>query len=260
MGVSVVLAVKNEQDNLKKCLKRVIWADEIIIIDNGSSDNTVAIAKEFTTRIYHYPTPLLIPELQQYGIDKASQEWVLVLDADVIVPEQAKMEILKKIKDTRFVGYYLHHQMVAFGKPMKYALNCDILKLFKKKYGKFDGSGAHCIIKIKGAVGLLNTPLLHYSHPTLTHFIKKMNLYTSQDAEKIMITGKGGLLNKRMKRIGIYNLIIEPFLYANYLFFVKKYSFDGMYGVVLSAVMGFYLFIERAKTLELMIRSRQRKK
>ena len=248
--LSIVIAVKNEAHQIRNCLEHVKWADEIIIIDNGSTDDTVKICREYTKRIYSHNKPALIPYLQNIGINKATKDWIIILDADVIIPEKAKQEILTRIQNTEYVGYYLPHRMVAFGKEMNHALFCNILKLFKNGCGEFDCSSAHCTLRIKGKIGTLRNCLLHYAHPDIETFVKKMNLYTSQDAKKIVENKKGGLLNKRITKVGIYNLLIEPVLYANYLYFKKKYYKDGKYGLIISVLMAFYLFLERAKILE----------
>lgn len=249
--ISVVIAAKNEADKIRTCLDHVTFADEIIIIDNGSADNTVKICRQYTDKIYSYKKPALIPFLHNLGIQKATKEWTLILDADVIVPKEAGEEILKRIQNPTYVGYYLPHRMVAFGKVMKYALFCNILKLFRNGYGTFDCSNAHCTLKIKGKIGKIKTSLLHYAHPNIETFIRKMNLYTSQDAQKINETGKGGLLNKRLQTVTVYDVLFEPFLYALYLYTVKKYYKDGIYGLILSILNGYYLFVERAKVVEL---------
>lgn len=249
--LSVVIAAKNEAHQIRKCLEHIKWADEIIIIDNGSTDDTVKICKEYTKKVYSHNKQELIPYLQNLGIEKATKEWILILDADVIVPEKAKHEILQKIQNPKYTGHYLPHRMVAFGKEMQFALFCNILKLFRNNQTYFNAQSAHCTIKIKGKIGKLTNHLLHYAHPNIETFVRKMNLYTTQDAKKIVENGKGGLLNKKIKKVGIYNLVIEPLLYANYLYFNKKYYKDGLYGLLITVLMCFYLFLERAKILEL---------
>ncbi len=251
--LSVVIAVKNEADKIQTCLEHATWADEIIIVDNNSTDNTVEICKKYTANIFHCDggPHNYIPYIQNFGIKKATKEWVLVLDADVIVPEKAKNEILTKIQKSDCVGYYLPHQMVAFGKVLNYALFCNILKLFRRGAGEFDCSSAHCTLNIKGKIGTLHQNLLHYAHPDINTFVRKMNLYTTQDAKKIIEDGKGGLLNKDLKTVKAYALCIEPLAYAGYLYFIKKYYKDGLYGSIFSILMGFYLFLERAKVIEL---------
>lgn len=248
--LSAVIAVKNEAHQIRYCLEHIKWADEIIIIDNGSTDDTAKICKEYTKKVYSYNKPALIPYLQNIGIQKATKDWILILDADVIVPEKAKEEILQKIQHKEYAGYYLPHKMVAFGEEMKYALFCNILKLFRNGCGYFDAQSAHCTLRIKGKIGRLKNNLLHYAHPDIETFVRKMNLYTTQDAKKIIANGKGGLLNKKIKKIGLYLLLIEPFLYTNYLLFKKKYYKDGKHGLIISMLMGVYLFLERAKIVE----------
>jgi len=252
-SVSVVIAVKNEADKIQTCLEHVTWADEIIIVDNNSTDNTVEICRKYTKKIFHCGGGKYnyIPFIQNFGIKKATKDWILVLDADVIVPENAKIEILARTQQSDCVGYYVPHRMVAFGKVLEYALFCNILKLFKRGMGEFDCSSAHCTLNLSGKIGTLQNYVLHYAHPSIETFIKKMNLYTSQDAKKVMETGKGGLLNKNLRTIKVYDLLIEPLLYGLYLYGIKKYYKDKLYGLIISVLMSFYLFLERAKVIEL---------
>jgi len=252
IGLSIVIPVKNEADKIELCLEHAKWAHEIIIIDNGSTDDTLKICRKYTKKIHQClgKESDCIPHLQNFGISKATKDWILVLDADVIVPEKAKKEILAKIENNKYVGYYVPHRTVAFNKKLKCALFCDILKLFRRGEARFDENSEHPTLKIRGRIGKLKSYVLHYAHPDIETFVKKTNLYTSRDAKKIVQFGKGGLLNKKIKMSTTYNLLIGPFLYANYLFWKKRYYKDGMHGLIISSLMGFYLFLERAKVWE----------
>ena len=139
--ISAVIAVKNEADKIEKCLKHIQWADEIIIVDNGSSDGTVEICKKFTQKIYCHNAPALIPFLQNIGIRKATKEWIIIVDADVIVPESAKKEIIEKIGLPEYDGFYLKHVTYFLGKPLlsPYFGEHEILKLFRNTKGYFKG-------------------------------------------------------------------------------------------------------------------------
>jgi glycosyltransferase involved in cell wall biosynthesis len=249
--LSVVIAVKNEEAIIRKCLEAVAWADEIVIIDNGSTDNTVKICKQYTKKIYSFPEKTLIPILQNKGIEKATKEWVLILDADVIVPKEAVKEIQEKIKDTSIQGYYLLHKTYIAGKFMKSSFwSFNILKLFKKGYGYFPGKNAHESIQFNGNAGNIIAPLLHYSHLCLEVQISKLNLYSSQDAQQLCEQKKGGLLKRRMKKASLFHLIIYPFIYFMYLF-IYRYGFkDGIHGCIVDCNMAIYTFLESAKMWE----------
>ncbi|PIN86233.1 hypothetical protein COV19_05485 [Candidatus Woesearchaeota archaeon CG10_big_fil_rev_8_21_14_0_10_44_13] len=253
--LSVVIAVKNEEDNMGRCLDSVRWADEIIIINNGSTDKTAEICKRYTKNIYSYPKKALIPQIQNEGIKRATKEWVMILDADVVVPAAAKSEILDKITRGNNDGYYLYHKHYCFGKFLSHNNTNDIMKLFRRDKGRFECEAAHCHIKIEGRIGSINSPLLHYAHPDISTQVKKSNLYSSQDAEMIFRTGKGGLLNKRIRKINIYTLLIEPVMFTFYMYFFNRLYKEGLRGVILSILMGNYLFMERAKVLELQFKA-----
>lgn len=251
--ISAVIAVKNEAHQIRDCLEHIKWTDEIIIIDNGSTDDTVKICKEYTKKIYQCTGQKFnsIPKLQNYGADKATKDWIIILDADVIVTKKAKEEILIKIQNPKYAAYYLPHKTVAFGKKLKHALFCNILKLYKKNQARLEENSEHPLTKTKGKIGRIKNVLLHYAHPDIETFVRKVNLYTSRDAKKIIENGHGGLLNKKLKKINILDLVLRPLVYASYLYFIKKYYKDGIYGLIISMLMGQYLFLENAKIMEL---------
>lgn len=250
--LSVVLAVKNEEKIIKKCLDAVSWADEIIIIDNGSTDKTVEICKKYTKKIYSSPEKALIPVLQNKGIEKTTKDWILILDADVIVPKEAATEIQEKIQKQECDGYYLLHKTHIIGKFMESPFwTFPILKLFRRGTAYFEGKSAHESITFQGKAGFMQNPLLHYSHPTLDVQIKKTNLYTTQDAEIIYGKKRGGLLSRKIEKVTLPLLIIVPVLYFFYLFFYKKGYKDKIHGFIVDILLAFYVFIEAAKVWEL---------
>lgn len=251
--ISVVLAVKNEERIIKACLDAVKdWDDEIIIIDNGSTDKTVEVCKKYTKKIYSSPQKGLIPVLQNNGIEKATKDWVLILDADVIVPKEAAAEIQQKIQQKDYGGYYLLHKTYIMGKFMKSPFwTFPILKLFRRGSAHFEGKSAHEAITFQGKAGFIQNPLLHYSHPSLEIELKKFNLYSSQDAQIISTKKEGGLLKRKINKVNLFHLIIQPFFYFIYLLFYRKGYKDGIHGVIVDSMMAFYLFFETAKVWEL---------
>jgi glycosyltransferase involved in cell wall biosynthesis len=249
--ISAVLAVKNEENILKDCLDALFWVDEIIIIDNGSTDRTIEIAKRYTNKVYSCPEKKLIPSLQNEGIKKATKDWILILDADVIVPDAAAREIKEKITDSAYDGYYLLHKTFIMGRFMVSPFwTFPILKLFRRGAGFFPGQSAHEPLTFHGKVGNITNPLLHYSHPLLETEVRKINLYSSQDAERMFQQKKGGILNRMIKKPTLYRLIMQPLVYFFYLFVYMKGYKDGIHGFIVSTMMSFYVSLETMKVFE----------
>ena len=259
--ISAVIAVKNEEAIIGKCLDAVKdWTDEIVIIDNGSNDNTKKICEKYTSKIYEHNMRELIPFLQNIGIQKATKDWVLILDADVIVPKAAAAEIVERINTELYDGYYLPHKSYIMGKFMESSFwTFQILKLFKRSAGYFPGKSAHESLAFTGKAGFIKEPLLHYSHPLLEMEVRKLNLYSSQDAEQLYTGQKGGLLKRKIKKVGIYSVLIQPMLYFIYLFFYRRGYKDKVHGFIVDCNMAFYVFLEAAKVLEAQQKSLQSK-
>lgn len=184
MNLSVIIIAKNEQSTIRNCLESVIWADEIIVLDSGSSDNTVEIAREYTKHVYE-------TDWQGYGVQKqralkyASKDWVLNLDADEVVTDKLQQEIQTAIQNRQMDGYKLPIRMVFYGKPLRFSSSPSRhVRLFKRALASYSNDLVHEKIQLpKGArIGQLKTPLMHHSFRDLNHALSKMNQYSSYSA------------------------------------------------------------------------------
>ncbi len=249
-SISAVLVVKNEEKNIENCLKSIRWVDEIIVIDNGSIDNTVKIAKKHTRRVYsrkggQYDAVL---DNKNYGFSLATKKWILSIDADEIITESCKQEILSKIQQTQHNGFYFNFKQVFFGKEFIGPLwtKTKIIRLFRTGKGSYPHLCSHKPLIVQGSIGRIQNPIYHYGYPDIETFINKMNYYTTFDAKLLHDGQLGGLLKKKIKA-NLYSLFIEPALFLPYYFIIKKNYKDGIHGLVFSILMTFYLFVERAK-------------
>ncbi len=262
--ISAIVVVKNEEKNIKKCLESIKWVDEIIFIDNYSDDNTVNIARKYTNKIFKRKGGLynLIEDNKNFGIRNASCKWVFIIDADEIITKEGKEEILQKIQNDQHDAFYFNFKQYFFGKEFVGPLwtKTKIIRLFKKGKGYYKNLGPHNTLDIDGSIGRIESPIIHDGYPDVENFIRKMNNYTTWGAKLIKDTGKGGLLNKKIKEIKFYNLFLEPALFLPYYFFVKKNYKDGIHGLLLSVFMSFYLFTERSKLWLLKQNERSNKK
>ncbi|MBI4016103.1 MAG: glycosyltransferase family 2 protein [Candidatus Aenigmarchaeota archaeon] len=240
--ISAVVVAKNEEDKIEKCLNHLQWVDEIIIIDNGSTDNTVELCRKYTYNIHSYNKPVLIPFLQNIGIQRATKDWVIIIDADVIVTKEAKEEIIEKINLGTHDGYYLKHVIFFLGKPLRspYFGEHNIMKLFKRTKGYFKGEYPHEPITFSGkSIGFIDEKLLHYAHPTISTFLKKLDKYTTEEAKK------------NTKQHNFFQVFGTPILAIFHYFFFRKGYLDGLRGFVYCCMLGLYMFVGRLKTWEI---------
>lgn len=188
MKLSVAIATFNEERNIKSCLESIYgWADEIIIIDGSSTDNTVEIAKKFKkAKVYIFGNPSIFHVNKQKAIDKCGGDWILQLDADEVVTPELKNEILKAVNQQSISYFYLPRKNILLGRWMKKGgLYPDyVIRLFKKGKGRFPCKDVHEQIEIEGTAGYLKNELIHNSYPTFSEYIRKANIYTSLTAQR----------------------------------------------------------------------------
>ena len=185
-GLSIIIITKNEALNIRACIETVKWADEIIVVDSGSTDDTVAICRELTPHVYIHDWP-------GFGIQKnralsyATQDWVLSLDADERVTPELRAEIEQTLAVGEQGGYYIPRLSQFCGKFIHYSgwYPDYILRLFRREVGRFSDSLVHERVLLSGQTKKLKNPILHYSYLTVDDVERKVEHYSSAAAQQM---------------------------------------------------------------------------
>lgn len=224
--LSVIIITKNEALHIRRCLNSVSWADEIIVLDSGSEDETVSICKEFTPNVFVTDWPGFGLQKQR-ALDKASQKWVLSIDADEEITPSLKEEILKTIALGDFDGYQIPRLSSYCGREIKHGgwWPDYVMRLFKRDTGEFSSDLVHEQIIINGSIGKLNNPILHEAFINPEEVLTKVNSYSSLGAQKLFNNGK---------KITLAGAIIRGFWTFFRTYIIKASCLDGSEGLMLA--------------------------
>lgn len=246
MKVSVVISAYNEQKMIEDCLKSAkLIADEIILVDNTSADNTVKIAKKYTDKVFTRPNdPIMLNRNKNFGFSKATGRWIISLDADERITKQLASEIKKAVLNKNFNGWEIPRKNIIFGRWIKHSIWWPDynLRLFRKNYGKFALKHVHEKLDVIGEIGKLQNPMIHYNYQTVSQFIQKLDkTYTESETENFLASGK---------KIYWYDAIRWPANDFIKTFFFQKGYKDGLHGLILSQLQAFYSLIFFTKVWE----------
>ncbi len=245
-NISVVISAYNEEEKIEDCLKSAKnLADEIIFIDNSSSDKTSQIAKKYTDKIFTLPNdPVMLNRNKNYGFEKATCKWIISLDADERITKELSSEIKKVVSGDIYSGFEIPRKNIIFGKWIRHSIWWPDynLRLFKKGAGKFPLKHVHEKLELIGKVGKLQNPMVHYNYQTISQYIKKLdNTYTESEAQNFIQSGKD---------VHWYDAIRWPISdFVKTYFFQEGYK-DGLHGLVLSQLQAFYSLVFFAKVWE----------
>ena len=224
--LSVIIITKNEAHNIKRCLESVQWADEIIVLDSGSTDNTVQICQQYTSSVFSTDWPGYGAQKAR-ALAKATHPWVLSIDADEQVSDSLRKKIDSHLADTAGInGIYLPIQLFFLNKKIKYANGSSKhMRLFKKSAAKFTESIVHEDLSITGKTEIWREPIYHYSFESIHQLVGKMNHYTNLVAEQ-------RLQNNR------HSSMTKAFTHSTWMFikiyFLKLGFLDGGPGLILA--------------------------
>lgn len=201
--LSIIIITKNEAVNIKACLESVAWADEIVVVDSGSSDNTLEICKKFGAKVYSHDWP-------GFGVQKnralsyATRDWVFSIDADERVTADLRAEIEQAMREAKADGYYCPRLSQFCGKFVRHSgwYPDYVLRLCKRGAGKFSDNLVHESLLITGRTAKLNTPLLHYSYLTADDVERKVEHYSSAAAQQMFRSGKRSNCPDALMRMG----------------------------------------------------------
>jgi len=237
--ISVSIITKNEEKNIERCLKSLHWADEIVIVDSGSTDKTLDICKKYNCKIVH-TNWLGFGMTKQLGVKNSKNEWILSIDADEVVSDELISELISIAKLNLNESYRIKRETFYLGKKIHFSgWNNDFpLRFFKKSLAGFDNKILHESVQSNCPVKKIRAPIYHFSFPNVDSHLEKIILYSNLGAEQ-----KKG--NK--KKI----FFLYPF-FASFVKFFKMYLIklgflDGKEGLILAYISSFSSFIKYIK-------------
>lgn len=236
--LSVVVSVFNGEKYLSQCLTSVKdIADEIIVIDHESTDNSLVIAKKFTKKIYiQKNNPEDIDRQKNFGFEKASSDWILSLDADEKLTEELKKEISEGITDEKLSGYWIPRKNIIFGKWIEHTgwYPDYQLRLFKTGKGKYIKQHVHEDLHVDGPTAKFVSPFVHEAYQSIVQFLQRgLLIYAPNEAKAIKNNGYIFSFADAIR------FPVKEFLSR---FFAREGYKDGFYGLVLSLLMSYYHF------------------
>lgn len=241
--ISATIITLNEEDKIGDAIKSLKGvADEVIVVDSGSNDKTVEIAKKLEADVYFRKFDDFASQ-KNYALSKVKGDWILSLDADEEITADLAEEIKEAVKSNLYAGYLIPRRNFILGQEIKHSRwSPDThIWLWKKDQGSWVGD-VHEEIVVKGKIGLLNNSKIHNSHKTIESFMEANNLYSKVEAQS--------LFNKH-KKYSFFKMIWEPTFEFLIRFIYKKGFLDGSRGFVLSYLMGIYKLVVWIKVWEL---------
>lgn len=190
--LSVIIIAKNEAANIGPCIESVSWADEIIVVDSGSTDDTVNIAREMGALVYLYADwPGFGPQKNR-ALNYATGDWVFSIDADERVTPELRAELEQAMRDSAADGYYCPRLSQFCGQFIHHSgwYPDFVLRLFKRGAGRFSDSLVHESVLLTGKTAKLKTPLLHYSYLSSADVERKVEHYSTAAAQQMFEAGK----------------------------------------------------------------------
>ena len=187
--LSVVLITCNEERRMVRCLDSVRWADEIVVVDGGSTDRTVELAKRYTQRVFSRNLDRFDAQ-KNFGVAQATGDWILSIDADEVVTEELKTEIRAALaRAPEEDSFAIPRHNIYFGRPVPHVMGKDEpVRLFKKEDAPFKGPVHEKINGLK--TGRLNAPLMHFSCEHRQEWVEKHRRYVRLDAARQFDTGR----------------------------------------------------------------------
>jgi len=252
MKLTAVILTKNEEKNIERCLKSIDFCDEIIVVDDFSTDKTINIIHNVGNKnlcsVHKRKLNNDFAQQRNFGLNKVSNEWILFVDADEEVTDELRKEIHRNFQFLifNFQAYsikrrdYFWDQELKFGEVKK-VRDQGIVRLVKKNSGQWMGS-VHEVFYTAKNIGQLNGFINHYPHPTLKEFINDVNYYSSIRSEE--------LFNRGIKT-NIFEIIFFPMVKFIYNYFLNLGFLDGPAGFTYAFMMSFHSFLVRAKLYQL---------
>jgi len=240
MKISVAIITKNEENNIERCISSIKNFDEVVVVDSGSSDNTVDICRRLNCKVINTEW-LGFGPTKQLAVSNTKNDWVLSIDADEVLTKQLVEEISALSDSTEILAYKIKRRSFYLGRLIKFSgwQNDYPIRLFNKCYVNFDDKLVHeKVIVNESKVAMIENSILHYPYPDIHSHIAKINTYTNLGA-------------RELKEKGVRKNFLFAFI-SGFVKFLKTYFFklgflDGKVGLILAVNSSFYSFLKYCK-------------
>jgi glycosyltransferase involved in cell wall biosynthesis len=272
--VSVIVAIKNEAANLPRCLGSISWANEIFVVDSQSDDGSIEIATRFGAKVVQFDFQGTWPKKKNWALQNLpfKNEWVLILDADEVLPPNAADEIRNAVTDPGTVaGYWINRRFFFLGRWLRHSYYPNWnLRLFRHQLGRYErlteadtrsgDNEVHEHVIVRGPTARLRCEMDHYAFPTVEVFMEKHNRYSNWEArvavDGLLPQSAGNLSHGRVERRRRLKLLSQrlpfrPLLRFLYIFVWQKGFLDGRDGYYFARLHATYEFLSVVKTYEL---------
>ena len=244
MGISCFVVCCNEEKHMRRCLESVKWCDELIVIDSGSTDRTLEIAREYTDKILHRPWSGYVAQ-KSFGLEQCTQEWVLNIDADEEVSPELKTELQRLLENAPadIDGYLMNRVVFYLGRWFRKGgwYPEYRLRLCRRSATTWGGLDPHEKAVVRGKTARLCGELLHYTYRDIRDHVARLNSHSSAAAESLFAMGT----TTSVSRI----LFNPPSRF--FKFYLLKGGFrEGVPGVIAGVLEGAYAFLKYAKLWE----------
>jgi len=227
MPLSIIILTHNSEKYLHEVLTSCTFANEVILVDSNSDDQTINIAQTFSNVIVKHQPWLGFGLQKQKGVELASHDWVFVLDSDEIITEVLQNEITTVLQNPTCKGYFVPRINYFFGKPIKrMGFYPDAtLRLFHRQHGHFNDNAVHEKVILTGESGKLTSPMLHYAYESIEQFIAKQNRYSTLGAKR-----------------NYWKALVNPYWTFCKLYFFKRGFLEGWHGLMIAKLYAQYTF------------------
>jgi glycosyltransferase involved in cell wall biosynthesis len=243
--VSAVVITLNEAENLERCLESIRWCDEIVVVDSGSTDATVEIARRYRASVSVRPFTGY-GEQKQFAVHQASHDWILSIDADEVITPLLREELTGLLArgPHDLAGVEIPRTMVFLGREFRHGAEhaAPLLRMFRRSRGGVTGSSVHERIEVHGPVTRCSGEMLHYSYVSIEQYLQKFNAYTTAAARKLHAEGR------RVSLAGVA-LAFPVALFRQYI--LKRNLLNGYPGFLWAFLSAVYPVVKYAKLREL---------
>jgi glycosyltransferase involved in cell wall biosynthesis len=238
--ISATIITYNEERNLPRAMESLRCADEIVVVDSGSSDRTVEIAEKLGAREVECPWPGYANQKNR-AAEEASHDWILSIDADESLSESLEAEIWQLKKNgPQYDAYTMPRMAQYLGRWIRHSgwYPDRKVRLYHRAKARWTGAFVHESVRVDGTVGALESNLLHFTCSSLSEHLKTMDRYTTLAAEQILASGKKPSLTR---------LLLDPPWTFFRTYFLKLGFLDGIEGLAIAQMAAVYNFVKYAK-------------